>query len=173
MPGPRFHSDPGSDPQDGAETFDESQTVGGEGSVSLGGDSPLPVGEEMRTFEELPDVRDVTRREGDADDDEAIALDADEFDPDAVQDRDFEEDNELDYRAATAEREDDIDGLGPEGGRGDEDRLAAGDIEGLDEVRDADAVEGGEDDFTNFEAKNLDDADLERLGYSGRPKDRG
>lgn len=173
MPGPRFHSDPDFDSQDQSETFDESQTVGGEGSVSLGGDSPARVGSEMRTFEELPDVRDVTQREGDADDDDAIALDADEFDPDAVQDRDFEEDDELDYHAATEEREDDIDGLGPEAGRAREDRLSAGDIDGLGEVRDADAVEGGEDDFTNFEAKNLDDDDLQRLGYSGRSKDRG
>ena len=173
MPGPRFHSDPDFDPQDQAETFDESQTVGGEGSVSLGGDSPAEVGGEMRTFEELPAVEDVTRREGDEDDDEAIALDADEFNPDAIQDRDFEEDDELDYRAATEEREDDIDGLGPEGGRGAEDQLSSGDIEGLDEVRDADAVEGGEDDFTNFEARDVSDDDLQRLGYSGRKKDRG
>lgn len=173
MPGPGQNPDTAFDSQDQSETFDESQTVGGEGSVSLGGSSPASVGAEMRTFEELPDVRDETQREGDADDDEAIALDADEFDPDAVQDRDFEEDDELDYHAASEEREDDIDGLGPEPGRAAEDRLTSGDIEGLSEVRDADAVEGGEDDFTNFEAKRLDDDDLQRLGYSGRKQDRG
>lgn len=173
MPTPRFHSDPGSDPQDQAETFDESQTVGGEGSVSLGGDSPARVGEEMRTFEEMPDVRDVTSRDGDADAEEALALDEDEFDPDAVQDRDFEEDNELDYHAATEEREDDIDGLGPEAGRGDMDRRGADDIEGLSQVRDAADVEGGGDRVSRFEARDLSDEDLQRLGYSGRKRDRG
>lgn len=173
MPGPRFHSDPDFDSQDQSETFDESQTVGDKGSVGLGGESPAGAGGEMRTFEDMPDVEDVTRREGDEDDDEAIALDADEFDPDAMQDRDLEEDDELDYRAATEEREGDIDGLGPEGGRGEENRLAADEIEGLDEVRDADAVEGGEDDFTNFQARDLSDEDLQRLGYSGRGRDRG
>ena len=38
------------------------------------------------------------------------------------------------------------------------------------EVRDADAVSGGEDDFTNFQAKNVSDEDLKRMGYS---EDRG
>src|SRR5689334_9536395 len=104
------------DPQDRAETLDESMTVGGEGDVSLGGASPLPIGEDMRTFEEMPDVEDYTQARGDRDDDEALALDADEFDEDAVGDADLEDDDELDYAAATEEREDDIDGLGPEDG---------------------------------------------------------
>ena len=67
MPGPgtSFDSEPDFDPQDLAETFDESMTVGGEGDVSLGGESPVTPGEDMRTFEEMPDVYDVTRRAGD------------------------------------------------------------------------------------------------------------
>jgi len=163
MPG----ESPDYDPQDQAETFDESNVVGGEGDVSLGGNSPVTPGEDMRTFEELPDVEDVTRAVGDADDDEAIALDADEFDPEAIGDKDLEEDDELDYRAATQEHEDDLDGQGPEDGF-NEDRLdARSEIEGLSEnVEDADSVSGGEDDFTNFQSRRVDDDDLVRLGYS-------
>ncbi len=162
----RFDSDD-IDPQDNAEAFDESNTAGGEGSVSLGFDSPLDVGSEMRTFEELPDVEDLTQAAGDRDDDEALALDADEFDPDAVQDSDFEEDNEVDYHASDEEHEDDLDGLGPESGF-DAAAPDASEVDGLTEVRDGDETEGGEDDFTDFQAKGLDDDDLEELGYSER-----
>ena len=125
----------------------------------------------MRTFEELPDVEDVTQAVGDRDDDEALALDADEFDEEAIDDDDLEEDNELDYHAATEEHEDDLDGLGPEDGF-NEDRLdTRSEIDGLaEQVADADQVSGGEDDFTNFQSRNVDDDDLKRLGYS---EDRG
>ena len=76
MPGTGFENDdPDFDPQDQAEVFDESMTVGGEGDVSLADDSPLPIGEDMRTFEEMPDVYDVTSRRGDRDSDEEVALD--------------------------------------------------------------------------------------------------
>lgn len=160
--GGSFESD--FDPQDQAETFDETNTVGGEGV-----DSALEPAGEMRTFEELPELLDVTRADGDRDDDEALALDADEFDPDAVDDADFEDDNELGYHAATEEREDDIDGLGPEDGFA-EASVSAREIDGLSEVRDADAAEGGEDDFTDFQAKGLGDEDLKDMGYS---EDRG
>ena len=74
------------DPQDLAETFDESMTVGGEGDVSLGGESPVNPAEDMRTFEEMPDVYDVTSRFGDRDRDEGLAFDADEFSDDAFDD---------------------------------------------------------------------------------------
>ncbi|ENZ79021.1 MULTISPECIES: hypothetical protein [Caulobacter] len=49
--------DNGWDEQDGAEALDED-VVGRDG--------------ELRTFEELPDVLDVTQAEGDADDDDAL-----------------------------------------------------------------------------------------------------
>ena len=75
------------------------------------------------------------------------------------------EDDELDYRAATAEREDDIDGLGDEDSF-DEDALQAGGIDGLDQVGDADTVEGGEDDITDFQARNVGDEDLKAMGYT-------
>src|SRR5437588_3501360 len=142
------------DPQDVAETLDET-------NYDLNEER-----NEMRTFEELPDVLDVTQAVGDRDDDEGLALDADEFSEDAIDDDDLEDDNELDYHAATDEHEDDLDGLGPEDGY-DEDRLPIRDnIEGLDEVGDADTVEGGEDDVSDFQAKALSDADLEGMGYS-------
>jgi len=161
----RFDSDSDFDPQDQAETFDESMTAGGEGDSPLGGDSPLDIGEDMRTAEELPDVEDLTQLIGDRDDDEALALDADEFDPDAVGDADFEEDDERDYRAATEEHEDDLDGLGSDDGFNDH-RILRSEIEGLDEVRDADEAEGGEDDFTDFQSRDLSDDDLKNMGYS-------
>jgi hypothetical protein len=172
MAGTSYESDDGSDPQDQAEAMDESMTVGGEGSVALGGDSPLEVGEEMRTFEELPDLLDLTQVDGDRDEDEALALDADEFDEEAFDDTDLEDDNELDYGAVTDEDQDDLDGLGVEAGSDsiDEDALDEDDIEGLDEVLDADQVEGGEDDVTDFQAANVGDEDLKRMGYS---EDRG
>lgn len=166
MPGASFDSQSDFDGQDQAETFDEANVVGGEGDVSLGGESPVTPGEDMRTFEELPDVEDLTQAAGDRDDDEALALDADEFDPDAIGDADFEEDDELNYRATTGEREDDIDGLGPEDGF-NEDRLDAREIDGLaEDVEDADTVSGGEDDVSNFQSKGLGDEDLKRMGYS-------
>ena len=147
---------PDLDGQEGAEAYD---ALLDEDGSSRG---------EERTFEELPQVEDLTQLAGDRDDDEGLALDADEFDPDAISDADTEEDDELDYRAAAAEREDDLDGQGPEDGF-DEARVAASDIDGLEETGDALSVEGGEDDFTNFEARKVDDADLEELGYA-KPK---
>lgn len=156
--GGSFESD--FDPQDQAEAFDESNTVGSEGV-----DSGLEPAGEMRTFEELPELMDMTRADGDRDDAEGLALDADEFDPDAVDDADFEDDNELGYHAATEEHEDDIDGLGPEDDFA-EGAVSAREIDGLTEVRDGDEAEGGEDDFTDFQAKGLADEDLKEMGYS-------
>ena len=143
------------DSQDGAEAFDEDNL------------DPDALRGEMRTFEELDDVEDLTQADGDRDDDEAVALDADEFDEDAFGDADAEEDHELDLHAATDEREDDLDGQGPEDGF-DEDRVASGSIEGLDSVADADSVEGGEDDVSSFQSKRLSDADLVALGYGDK-----
>jgi len=149
----------GFDDQDSAEALDETMLDENEG---LG---------EMRTFEELPELLDVTRANGDRDDDEALALDADEFDEDAISDSDTEEDDELDYHAATQEREDDLDGQGDEDGFDEDAMDVASSIEGLDEeVADAGLVSGGEDDFSNFQSRNLNDEDLQRMGYSENRK---
>ena len=166
MPGTSFDSDADFDPQDQAEAFDETNTTDGGDTGEV---RSYAEADERRTFEELPDVVDLLQRAGDRDDDEAVALDADEFDPDAVDDGDLEEDNELDYRASDAEHEDDIDGLGPEDGF-DEARIARSEIDGLDETRDAGEAEGGEDDFTDLQARSLDDDDLTDLGYADAPE---
>jgi hypothetical protein len=165
MPGTNFENDAdGYDPQDQSEAFDETNfTDGGD----AGEVRSFTEANERRAFEDLPDVEDVTQTDGDADEDEALALDADEFDPDAVDDADFEDDDELAYSAATEERQDDIDGLGPEGDGG-ETRLSDREIEGLEEVRDAAEAEGGEDDFTDFQSRQVSDADLNAMGYSDK-----
>ena len=147
MPGLR--EDDGYDDQDGAEAFDEA-TLDDHEEIN-----------EMRTFEELPDLFDATSAEGDRDEDEALALDADEFDEDAFDDADLEEDNELRYRAS-AEDDDDED----RDDEFDDDLVEPDSIDGLEEVADADLVSGGEDDFTNFQAKSVSDEDLRRMGYA-------
>lgn len=140
----------GYDDQDGAEAFDET---------NLDDHEEL---NEMRTFEELPDLLDVTSAEGDRDEDEGLALDAEDFDEEAFDDDDLEEDDELHYRAAAADDEDEEDRAF------DEDQVEPDSIEGLEEVADADLVSGGEDDFTNFQSKGLSDEDLDRMGYARR-----
>ena len=154
-------SDPyDADDQDNAETVDESMLDEDE----EGGD--------MRTFEEMPDLLDVTQAQGDRDDDEAVAMNASEFDEDAIDpDSETEEDDELNYRAATEEREDDLDGLGDED-TFDEDALdMASSIEGLDEeIADADLATGGEDDVTDYQARDVSDQDLQDMGYSENRK---
>lgn len=145
----------GQDAQDGAEAYDALLDDDGSG-----------LGEE-RTFEELPEVEDLTQVAGDRDEDEALALDADEFDPDAVDDNDTEEDHELDYHAASAEREDDLDGQGQEDAF-NEDRVPTTDVDGLEQTGDALSVEGDEDEVSDFESTKVDGADLRDLGY-GKP----
>jgi len=148
MAGPDLDND--FDDQDRAEVLDETNFDGGE-----------EVGE-MRTFEELPDVFDATSAEGDAYEDEPLALDADEFDEDAIGDEDLEEDEDVGLYLSADETD-----LTDEGDDFDEDRLVSADnIDGLDEVGDADAVAGGEDDFTNFQSRRVSDDDLRRMGYS-------
>lgn len=160
-------SEDGFDDQDGAETFDETNQDDREQIA------------EMRTFEEMPDVYDVTSRDGDRDDEDALALDADEFDEELIDpDVELEEDDELQlrYHAATVEEDDFYaDADNPRADHYDEDALnSAESIEGLDEVvADANLVTGGEDDFTNFQSKGLSDDDLARMGYAdAAPQDR-
>jgi hypothetical protein len=148
MPGVTQDFGDGYDDQDGAEVFDETNLDDREEN------------NEMRTFEELPDVLDVTSAEGDRDEHEALALDADEFDEDAIDDEDLEEDNELDYRAV-AEDDDEDDHRADYENHTDPDS-----IDGLDEIADAESVSGGEDDFTNFQSKGVDDENLVSMGYA-------
>jgi hypothetical protein len=69
----------GWDEQDGAEALDED-VVGKDG--------------ELRTFEELPDVLDVTQAEGDADDDDALI--GEELDDDEIIELEQDEDGDPD-----------------------------------------------------------------------------
>ena len=166
MPGGTFESDNDDfDSQDQSETLDESNLIGDgdQGEVRTFADADA-----RGTFEDAPEVLDLTQLIGDADEDEA--RDADDV-LDAEDDLDIDELVEADAQhetsAATAERQDDLDGQGPEDGF-DEDRLSPNDIDGLDEVRDADEARGGEDDVTDFQASDVSDADLDALGYTPR-----
>lgn len=135
MPDPRPEAE--FESQDQAETYDETN---------------YSEDDEFTTLEEFEDVLDVTQAEGDDDEDE--------FDEDSFDDDDLEEDDdEAHFRAAIVSEEEDEDL---------EDRdeaFAADEIDGLEEVRDADGATGGEDDFTNFQSRDLDDDDLRNLGY--------
>lgn len=165
MPGTNFENDAeGYDPQDQSEAFDETNSTDGGDAGEV---RSFTQANERRAFEELPDVEDVTRAEGDEDEERALAMDADEFDPEALGDSDPEDDDDLAYRAATEERQDDLDGLGPADGF-DDGQVSPSDIDGLDEVRDASEAEGGEADVTDFQSSKLSDADLQAMGYSDR-----
>jgi hypothetical protein len=151
---PDIDPDPGFDDQDNAETFDETNFD----------DSDLDEIAERRTFEEIPDVLDVTQRVGDADDLEGEALDAGDYDPDDL-DPDLLQDDDarIDPEMLAADETD----LTDEPYAFDDDALTGEDnIDGLDEIADADLVTGGEDDFTNFQSKGVGDPDLKRMGYT-------
>lgn len=136
--------------QDRAETLDETNYTEEAG--------------EFRTFEELPDVFDVTSRVGDDDDDEALALDADEFDEDSIDPDQLEDDDEtLEFLSV------DENDLTDEDQVFDEDVIDEDDtIDGLDQVGDAEQVTGGADPFTRFQSKGVNDEDLQRMGYARR-----
>ncbi len=142
----------GADAQDQAEVMDETHLT--------------KDGEMIANFDTIADVYDATQEPGDSDDEETV--DADDYEPDdldalEVDDDELEDDGEDPYEPdigveAASEDFNDRDA-------GETDAPGADDVEGLSLVRDADTVEGGEDDFTNFESKRLSDADIASLGY--------
>jgi hypothetical protein len=146
------------DPQDQAETADETH---------LNEDA-----DEFTTLEEAPNAYDDTA--ADDDDVELTPLDESEFvDGEADEDNDDTDANdELDDTpdefqpevewAEAAERD------GDQAEAAADDALEGDEIEGLDQVGDADTVEGGEDDFTNFQSRKLSDGQLDELGYDGQ-----
>jgi hypothetical protein len=153
MDHPDFEIDD-ADAQDLAEVFDETH---------LNEDK-----DEFATLDEADDVFDSTEAEGDADDDQA--LDEADFNLEAVDD-DAIENDELEDQPDLFQPEDN--GLeGDDEAAAVEERLSADDIEGLDQVGDADLVEGGEDDFTNFQSRNLSDEEIDKLGYATKAKPR-
>ncbi|MBA3810982.1 MAG: primosomal protein [Caulobacteraceae bacterium] len=115
--------DDGADGQDLAETFDETNLTRD--------------GDDIAHLDIAPDVLDVTREEGDAEEDEAVG-DDDDFDPDAASE------DEID---ALLERDDGI----------DYDVAAGPDI--------TDRVSTEDGSAADFESETLSDGDLEDLGY--------
>jgi len=151
MPDPDFDH---ADDQDGAEALDETNLT--------------EDGEDIANFDTLDDVLDVTAAEGDEEDDADLARDADGLNPDELDEDDI---GDAELGDELGDYEVDIGGAGvsshdPDG----EDAISPGSIEGLGIVADADTVEGGEDDFTNFEARSLSDEDLAELGYADSPQ---
>lgn len=141
---------PDFEPQDQAEIFDEDNTVGA-------GDDVPPA--EMRTFEEMVQVRDETSAVGDADDDAAqFAEDLDDGEIVALG-RD-----EQDGLARDGDRpvfDAAQDGGGPGIGEDEAPLLDAGDMSAAPDTAAADAAE--------LESERLNDADLKDLGYQGGP----
>ena len=156
------------DPQDQAEVFDED-------TLNDPGQGPGP---DMVTFEELPDVYDVTQALGDADvDDVLVARDADE-----LEDADLEELGDDVAYGRDDEAEDDTldDDLEdePEGAVSfDDEEEDLDEVDGVDEPEDDEAdleyvedvdetVSGAGRTATRFESRGeLSNEDLEELGY--------
>ena len=144
------------DPQDQAETADETH---------LNEDA-----DEFTTLEEAPNAFDDTA--ADDDDVELTPSDESEFTEEDDDDDDTDANDELDDTpdefqpevewAEAAEADSDAAEASVE------DALDSDDIGGLNEVGDADSVEGGEDDFTNFQSRKLSDEQLDKLGYDGQ-----
>jgi len=173
------------DGQDQSEVFDEdNQSLDGAGDMDA----------EMRTFEEMPDVLDVTSAVGDSDDDAALI--AEELDDDEIIELEADgeladfEDDELAARMPKELDDDSIDVMGTE-------EVYLSEEAGLDIRDEVDEVESdeaselsmsrGSDDevelvtagdldnasvrdgkhTAQMEARTLDDDDLEDLGYPG------
>lgn len=173
------------DGQDQSEVLDEDN----QNPDAAGG-----AGNEMRTFDELVDVQDVTQAEGDADaeaaliaeeldDDEVVQLDSDQdmadFEDDDLAERmpealDGDDPDLMDTAAVYLPEESTLDVRD----EGDEDGVSDAGETGMSTGA-ADEVEleyaGDMDDVTNAEAQtadevepdNLADDDLEELGYPG------
>ncbi|MDO8901897.1 MAG: hypothetical protein Q7V15_11125 [Phenylobacterium sp.] len=146
---PPIPEQPDFEPQDQAEVFDEDNTVGA-------GDDIPPA--EMRTFEEMAQVRDETAAIGDSDDDEAqfaedltddeiVALGRDE------QDGLARDGDRPVFDAAQ-------DGGGPGRAESEAPLIDAGDMQAAPDTPRADPA--------GLEAERLSDADLQDLGYQDK-----
>jgi hypothetical protein len=99
------------------------------------------------------------------DDDAELEEIDDSDDNDELDDAPDEFQPEVEWAEATEDEDDEVEASV-------EDALEGDEIEGLNEVRDADSVEGGEDDFTNFQSRKLSDEQLDELGYDGQRSPR-
>lgn len=152
------------DEQDQSEVFDED----------IMADEGTGPSNDMRTFEELPDVYDVTSRQGDADSgDDLRAADADEIEDEELDDLDLDEDDDEDDDTLDDDFEDaaeDDDSVSID----DDDDLD--DVDGIDELEDdevesttaSDLMEAGQTDtVSDYESEGeLSDADVQELGYA-------
>ena len=145
----------GADDQDRAEAMDETHLT--------------KDGDMIANFDTITDAYDATREASDSDDDDG-AGDADDYDPDDLDalevDEDELEDDDGPYQPDIGVDADAEDFNGRDAR--ETDRPGADDIEGMHIVRDADTVEGGEDDVSSFQSKRLSDADLVALGYGDK-----
>ncbi|MBS0295746.1 MAG: hypothetical protein JSR45_05495 [Proteobacteria bacterium] len=147
------------DEQDQAEVFDEDNlTADDDGGRAM----------EFRTFEELPDVYDVTQRQGDRRDE--IEMDEASFDPDGVEEEDLEEEDEVvDTDVYDETDEEDV----PD--EDAEDGVLASPPEDVDLEYQPDVQDrrGAQASAAHFEAKGeLDDTVLEELGYRKPSEDQ-
>jgi len=137
------------DEQDQAEAFDEDM---------LDGDDRAYNALEPRTFEELPDLLDVTQAAGDADEDEPDP----DFDPDAV---------DLDEELSLEGVEPEADELyGAEGARLTEIDQESNGLRADDEVELVysglmEEVKGAQASAAHWESRRLSDDDIADLGY--------
>ncbi len=142
------------DEQDQAEMFDED----------ISGDEGFGPAPEMRTFEEMPDVYDVTTAIGDGGR-EDIALDEDEFEDGVLDDDDLEEDlyetvDEMvdgdDLDSTDDDDLDDLDGVTA---------LASDEVE-LEYQGDLEDRRGAQASAAHFESRGeLDQDEVDDLGY--------
>lgn len=146
------------DAQDQAEVFDEE--------TRMSDDERVEDDDERLTFEEMPDVYDVTSALGDGR--EVRALDADEFRESDLDDEDLEADEDLDdmVRDELEDTAEDEDAGTDEFDERDGVTRLAGDESELEYVADVDPVtDPSDDDADKYESRTLSDAELRQLGY--------
>lgn len=133
------------DPQDQSEVFDEDMTD----DVDSG-----PHQHEMKTFEEMPDVLDVTRRVGDGLDADR-PLDEAEFSEDDLEDEDMEDEYVVGGESLNASSDD----YGVESPEIDDEAP-------LESVEDIENRRGAQASAAHFESRGeLSEEDLVDLGY--------
>lgn len=148
------------DPQDQAEVLDEdNQSLDGAGDANA----------EFRTFEELPDVYDVTTAIGDKDEQSAEFLDEADFDEELIDDEDLEVDedspDEVEVYADNDDAFEDVDAEDDPDARDGVAALAGDEVE-LEYAGDMYDLEHARSSAKPFEStRELSDADLVELGY--------
>lgn len=139
---------PDMDAQDLAEVFDEDHLDSNSARFANN--------DEELSFDNLPDVYDATRADGDEDDDDAVIgddLDDDEIVELSLQDE-GDEDESADADYDRFESPDDA----------DDDQLGEDEIE-LSYIGDLNSMAGAHSGAQRYELRNLSDEDLRELGY--------